>query len=51
MSGVSLRQSFDVGGITPAIKTVYLCESFEMPCEVHGGSAPNLHLLAAMTRP
>ncbi|QLG28831.1 enolase [Halorarum halophilum] len=41
----------DVGGLTPAIKTVHLCESFNVPCEVHGGNAPNLHLLGAMANP
>lgn len=41
----------DVGGLTPALKTVHLCQSFNVPCEVHGGNAPNLHLLGAMTTP
>ncbi|MFB6219051.1 MAG: enolase C-terminal domain-like protein [Halobacteriaceae archaeon] len=39
---------FDVGGITPAWKTVGLCESFGVQCEVHGGGPPNLHLVSAM---
>jgi len=38
----------DVGGLTNAIKTVHLYESFGMSVEVHGGSAGNLHLLGAM---
>jgi L-alanine-DL-glutamate epimerase-like enolase superfamily enzyme len=38
---------FDVGGITPALKTVHTCESFDVACEVHGGGAANLHLVAA----
>ncbi|WP_207592363.1 enolase C-terminal domain-like protein [Halomontanus rarus] len=41
----------DVGGLTPALKTVHLCESFTVACEVHGANAPNLHLLGAMTQP
>jgi L-alanine-DL-glutamate epimerase-like enolase superfamily enzyme len=42
---------WDVGGITPAMKTVHLCESFRMRCEVHGGGAANLHVLGAMGIP
>jgi L-alanine-DL-glutamate epimerase-like enolase superfamily enzyme len=38
---------FDVGGITPALKTMHLAESFGMNCEVHGNTAPNLTLCAA----
>ncbi len=38
----------DVGGITPLMKTVHLCESFGMRCEIHGGGAANLHSLCAM---
>lgn len=41
----------DVGGLTPALKTVHLCQSFNVPCEVHGGNVPNLHLLGAMATP
>jgi len=41
----------DVGGLTPAIKTVNLCEAFGVRCEVHGGNAANLHLLGSMTIP
>ncbi|WP_224337987.1 enolase C-terminal domain-like protein [Haloprofundus halobius] len=41
----------DVGGLTPALKTVHLCQSFNVACEVHGGNAPNLHLLGAMATP
>lgn len=37
----------DVGGITPALKTMHLAESFGMACEVHGNTAMNLHLVAA----
>ncbi|MFB6140936.1 MAG: enolase C-terminal domain-like protein [Halosimplex sp.] len=39
------------GGITGAMKTVHLCEAFEMTCEAHGGSAPNLHVMGAMSIP
>jgi L-alanine-DL-glutamate epimerase-like enolase superfamily enzyme len=41
----------DVGGITPLMKIVHLCESFEMAMEVHGGGAANLHVLCAMGIP
>ena len=34
----------DVGGISPALKTLHLAESFGMNCEVHGNGAPNLVL-------
>jgi L-alanine-DL-glutamate epimerase-like enolase superfamily enzyme len=37
----------DVGGITPALKTMRLAESFGMDCEVHGNTAMNLHVVAA----
>ncbi|MBN1579096.1 MAG: mandelate racemase family protein [Anaerolineae bacterium] len=41
----------DVGGITPLIKVVHLCESFGVRMEVHGGDAANLHVLCAMGIP
>jgi len=41
----------DVGGITPLIKIVHLCESFGVAMEVHGGGAANLHVLCAMSIP
>ncbi len=37
----------DVGGVTPALKCMHLAESFNMQCEVHGGGAENLTVLAA----
>lgn len=37
----------DVGGITPALKTMHLAEAFGMDCEVHGNTAMNLHVVAA----
>jgi L-alanine-DL-glutamate epimerase-like enolase superfamily enzyme len=41
----------DVGGITPLVKIVHLCESFGVRMEVHGGGAANLHVLCAMGIP
>jgi L-alanine-DL-glutamate epimerase-like enolase superfamily enzyme len=41
----------DVGGITPSMKTVHLCEAFRMRCEVHGGGSANLQVLGAMGIP
>ena len=41
----------DVGGITPLIKIVHLCESFGVAMEVHGGGEANLHVLCAMSIP
>jgi L-alanine-DL-glutamate epimerase-like enolase superfamily enzyme len=41
----------DVGGITPLIKVVHLCEAFNVAMEVHGGGAGNLHVLCAMGIP
>ncbi|MHB8644614.1 MAG: enolase C-terminal domain-like protein [Thermomicrobiales bacterium] len=41
----------DVGGITPAMKVVHLCESFRVRCEIHGGGAANLQVLGAMAIP
>lgn len=41
----------DVGGITPAMKVVHLCEAFHVRCEVHGGGAANLQVLGAMAIP
>ena len=33
---------YDVGGITPAIKSMHLAEAFGMECEVHGNGVVNL---------
>jgi L-alanine-DL-glutamate epimerase-like enolase superfamily enzyme len=41
----------DVGGITPLMKLVHLCESFGMRLEIHGGGAANLQALCAMGIP
>jgi L-alanine-DL-glutamate epimerase-like enolase superfamily enzyme len=38
----------DVGGLTPLMKTIHLCESFGMRCEIHGGGFANLAALCAM---
>jgi L-alanine-DL-glutamate epimerase-like enolase superfamily enzyme len=50
-SDVSRGGVGDVGGITPLMKIVHLCESFGMAMEVHGGGAANLHVLCAMGIP
>jgi L-alanine-DL-glutamate epimerase-like enolase superfamily enzyme len=42
---------YDVGGITPVLKTVGLCESFGVPLELHGGGAGHLQILGAMGIP
>lgn len=39
----------DVGGISPAIKTMHLAEAFGMNCEVHGHGAANL-IVAAVSK-
>jgi len=36
----------DVGGISPAMKTMHVAEAFGMNCEVHGNGAPNLIVTA-----
>ena len=41
----------DVGGITPLMKTIHLCESHGVRLEVHGGGAGNLQCLCAMGIP
>ncbi len=41
----------DLGGITPLIKVVHLCEAHGVRMEVHGGGAANLHVLCAMGIP
>ncbi len=41
----------DVGGITPTMKTIHLCESFGMRVEMHGGGAGTLQVLGAMAIP
>jgi len=41
----------DVGGITPLMKIVHLCEAFGVRLEIHGAGAGNLHVLGAMSIP
>jgi L-alanine-DL-glutamate epimerase-like enolase superfamily enzyme len=50
-SDISRGGVFDVGGITPLMKTVHLCEAFGVRCEIHGGGTGNLHVLGAMGIP
>ena len=50
-SDISRGGVSDVGGITPLIKVVHLCEAFNVAMEVHGGGAGNLHVLCAMGIP
>ena len=50
-SDISRGGVADVGGITPLIKTVHLCEAFNVAMEVHGGGAGNLQVLCAMGIP
>ena len=45
------RYSARLGGITPLVKAVHLCEAFGIPLEVHGGGAANLQVLGAMGIP
>jgi len=41
----------DVGGLTPLMKVVHLCESFGVTLELHSPGAGNLHALCAMSFP
>jgi L-alanine-DL-glutamate epimerase-like enolase superfamily enzyme len=50
-SDISRGGVHDVGGITPLMKIVHLCESFGMQMEVHMGGVGNLHVLCAMGIP
>ena len=38
----------NAGGITPAMKSIHLAESFGMDCEIHGPGSGNLALMGAM---
>jgi L-alanine-DL-glutamate epimerase-like enolase superfamily enzyme len=40
--------SLDVGGITPVLKIVGLCEAFNIPLTMHLGGLSSLHILATM---
>ncbi len=50
-SDMSRGGVYDVGGITPLIKIVHLCEAFGLQMEVHMGGVGNLHVLCAMSIP
>ena len=50
-SDISRGGVYDVGGITPLMKIIHLCESFGVACEIHSPGAGNLHVLAAMGIP
>jgi L-alanine-DL-glutamate epimerase-like enolase superfamily enzyme len=50
-SDISRGGVMDVGGITPLMKTIHLCESFGVRCEIHSPGAGNLHVLGAMGIP
>ena len=47
-SDISRAGVFDNGGITPVMKIVGLCESFNVQLEIHSPGAANLHILCAM---
>jgi L-alanine-DL-glutamate epimerase-like enolase superfamily enzyme len=48
-SDISRAGVWDVGGITPLMKIVGLCESHGVRLEIHGGGPGNLHVLCAMS--
>ena len=50
-SDISRGGVWDVGGLTPLMKIIHLCESFGVAMEVHGGGVGNLHALCAMGIP
>ena len=50
-SDISRGGTGDVGGLTPLMKTIHLCESHGVALEVHGGGAGNLTALCAMGIP
>jgi L-alanine-DL-glutamate epimerase-like enolase superfamily enzyme len=50
-SDVSRGGTGDVGGLTPLMKTIHLCEAHGVALEVHGGGAGNLTALCAMGIP
>jgi L-alanine-DL-glutamate epimerase-like enolase superfamily enzyme len=41
----------DVGGLTPLMKTIHMCEAHGVACEIHGGGPGNLTALCAMNIP
>jgi len=50
-SDISRVGVWDVGGLTPFMKVVHLCEAFNVQLEVHGNGVGNLHGLCAMGFP
>ncbi len=50
-SDVSRAGVGDVGGLTPLMKTIHLCEAHNVACEIHGGGPGNLAALCAMNIP
>lgn len=50
-SDISRGGVFDLGGITPLVKTIHLCESFGFACEIHSPGAGSLHVLGSMAIP
>ncbi len=50
-SDISRAGVGDLGGLTPLMKTVGLCESHGVRLEIHGGGPGNLHALCAMSIP
>ncbi len=47
-SDISRAGVGDVGGLTPLMKTIHLCEAHGVACEIHGGGPGNLAALCAM---
>ena len=50
-SDISRGGCGDLGGLTPLMKTIHLCESHGVRLEIHGGGAGNLTALGAMGIP
>ena len=50
-SDICRTGAFDVGGLTPTLKTAHLCEAFGVPLEIHSPGPCNLQLIAAMSIP
>jgi L-alanine-DL-glutamate epimerase-like enolase superfamily enzyme len=50
-SDISRGGVADVGGITPLVKIVHLCESFNVAMEVHSGGSGSMQVLCAMGIP
>ena len=50
-SDISRGGCGDLGGLTPLMKTIHLCEAHGVRLEIHGGGAGNLTALGAMGIP